>query len=360
VTVGAILVVTVPVLAFGAPFTPWFVRGLTLLVIACPCALVISTPVAVVSGVTAAARHGVLIKGGTYLEALGEVRAVAMDKTGTLTYGHPRVVEVVAAGGGLTRGVVLARAAAIERHSEHPLARAIVEAAAEAGLPPTPTVTGFVSVPGRGARANLDGVPHVLGKPDFAVPSGGRPPGELSSGGRTVVALAADGFVLGWIALADRPRAEARGALADLRAGGVRHIAMVTGDNAETAAAVGRELGVDQVLADLLPEGKVDAIRALEAEHGPVAMVGDGVNDAPALAVSSVGIVMGAMGSDAALETADVALLGDDLTRLPYVRDLARRARAVIRQNIAAAILVKAVLAIGVPLGMVSLVAAPL
>ena len=359
VTVAAVAVVAVPVLAFGAPFTPWFVRGLTLLVIACPCALVISTPVAVVSGVTAAARHGVLIKGGSHLEALGEVRAVALDKTGTLTFGHPRVVEVRPLDG-VPPAEVLARAAAVEARSEHPLARAIVEAADEAGAAAPWAVTAFRSEAGQGARARLDGVEHVVGRPELMAREGARggPDAGMAGGGRTVVGLLAEGRLLAWIALADEARDTAAAAVRGLRAAGVERVVMLTGDNRETGEAVGRALGVDDVLAGLLPEDKVEAVKALEARHGAVAMVGDGVNDAPALAVATVGIAMGAMGSDAALETADVALMGDDLTRLPYVRRLAHAARGVIRQNIAAALLVKGVLAVGVPLGAVSLVTA--
>jgi Cd2+/Zn2+-exporting ATPase len=357
VTIGALLVVLVPPLLFGAPFTPWFVRGLTLLVIACPCALVISTPVAVVSGVTAAARNGVLIKGGAYLEALGEVRAVALDKTGTLTFGRPWVVEVIPRNGAAP-DELLARAAAVEARSEHPLARAIVEEADLRGLERPWTVTDFISLPGRGALASVDGVEVRVGRPEVvgASPEAGEVP-SVGRGG-TLVGVARDGEILGWIVLADRARDEARQAVAGLRAAGVDTIVMLTGDQEEAAQAIGRDLGVDEVRSRLLPEDKVDAVKELEALYGPVAMVGDGVNDAPALAAATVGVAMGAMGTDAALETADVALMGDDLTRLPYVRRLSRRARRVIRQNIAAAILVKAVLAVGVPLGWVSLVTA--
>jgi len=360
VTVGAILVMTISPLFLGGDFSVWFVRGLTLLVIACPCALVISTPVAVVSGVTAAARNGVLIKGGSYLEAMGGIRVVAMDKTGTLTMGHPRVVSVHPAAN-LTEIEVLARAAAIEAHSEHPIAKALVDAAQERGVViERRRVTQFQAEFGRGARARVDGVEHVVGKPSLLVNAGPDRDraAELSAGGQTVVGLASEGEILAWFTLADEPREAATTAVAALRAAGIHRIVMLTGDNPETARAVGKAIGVDDVLAGLLPEQKVDAIRALEAEHGPVAMVGDGVNDGPALAVSTVGIAMGAAGTDTALETADIALMGDDLTRLPYLYSLAHKARRVIRGNIAAAILVKTVLAVGVPLGVVSLVTA--
>ena len=359
ITLAAILVIGVPTLAFGGEFGPWFVRGLTLLVIACPCALVISTPVAVVSGVTAAARHGVLIKGGAYLEAMGEVRAVALDKTGTLTLGRPEVVEVQVVGGG-DPSDALARAAAVEARSEHPLARAIVERAAAGQARGSWEVSGFRSIPGKGALARLDGVEHAVGRPEFILE---RFPdaagwGDGADGGGTRVGVAGGGRVLAWIVLADQPRQAAAEAVRGLRAAGVERIVMLTGDSQAAAETIGRQLGLDEVRARLLPEDKVAAVKELEARYGAVAMVGDGVNDAPALAAATVGVVMGAMGSDAALETADVALMGDDLTRLPYVMRMARQARLVIRQNIAAAILAKLALAVLVPFGLVSLVTA--
>jgi Cd2+/Zn2+-exporting ATPase len=359
VTVGAILVVAVPTLLLGAPFVPWFVRGLTLLVIACPCALVISTPVTVVSGVTAAAKNGVLIKGGLYLEAMGNVKALALDKTGTLTHGHLEVVSVLGLGG-TSEDEALALAAAIESRSEHPIGRAIVEAAEERRIPfQSFVVRDFTSIPGQGARADLDGEDYVVGKPTLVQDGeGALPPAEFTQEGRTVVGLSRAGQLVAWIALADQPRENAGEAVHRLKKAGVRHVVMVTGDNQQTAEAVGRSVGLQDIRAGLLPEEKVSVIRALEAEWGSVAMVGDGVNDGPALAVATVGVAMGAVGSDVALETADIALMGDDLSRIPYLYTLSRRARRVIRQNIVTAIGVKAILALGVPLGMVPLVAA--
>ncbi len=356
VTLGAVLVVAVPTLLFGAEFVPWFVRGLTLLVIACPCALVISTPVAVVSGVTAAARHGVLIKGGTYLEAMGEVRAIAFDKTGTLTVGHPRVVALRPEPG-VDEDALLSAAAAVEAASEHPIARAVLDAAEERGLP-LPASRDFRALPGVGARAELAGGTHRVARPDAV--EAGSPPAELQAAGHTVVGVEGPDGLLGWIALADRPRERAAGTVAALRRAGIEEIHMLTGDNDATARAVGAETGVDVVHAGLMPEDKIRLIREMGERWGAVAMVGDGVNDGPALAGATVGIAMGAAGSDTALETADVALMGDDLTRLPYLVRLSHDARRIIRQNIAVALGVKAVLAVGVPLGMVSLVAAVL
>jgi len=362
VTVGALLVAFGPPLVVGAPFTLWFVRGLTLLVIACPCALVISTPVAVVSGVTAAARNGVLIKGGAHLEAMGEVEVVAFDKTGTLTRGHPEVVDVVPApGAGLDASGVLRLAAALERHSEHPLARAVVHAAAErASDGPVPEVRDFLAVPGRGVQGVVDGRSLLVGRPEQFddVRDLVEDLHRLRAMGRTVVAVGPADRPLGLIALMDQARDGAADVVASLRRAGARRIVMLTGDNAETAAEVAAAVGVDAFEADLLPEQKVDAVLRLEREFGRVAMVGDGVNDGPALAAASVGVAMGAAGSDVAIETADVALMGDDLSRLPYLMLLSRRSRRVIRQNIGASIALKATLALGVPLGWVSLILA--
>jgi Cd2+/Zn2+-exporting ATPase len=357
IAAAALLTAVVPPLLFGAPAAVWITRGLTLLVIACPCALVISTPVAVVSGLTAAARHGVLVKGGSYLEALASVRVFALDKTGTLTVGHPVVRSVIIECA--DEADVLARAAAIERRSEHPLARAIVDEADRRGLDHARfRITDFEAIPGRGARASIDGEEHVIGRPDLfpeaEIPSG------LRARGESVVGIGRSGTWLAWISLADQPREEAAAAMAALRRLGIERTVMLTGDNRGTAETIAAAVGVDELRAELLPSDKLAAIRELEQVHGPVAMVGDGVNDAPALAAATVGIAMGAAGSDTALETADVALMGDDLARLPYLVRLSRRARAVIKQNIVAAIAVKALLAIAVPFGYVSLITAVL
>ena len=357
IAVGAVLVVAVPTLLGGQDFVTWLVRGLTLLVIACPCALVISTPVAVVSGITAAARRGVLIKGGVYLEAMSGVRAMAMDKTGTLTVGHLEVREVKSTRGA-PRETVLARASAVEARSEHPIARAIHEEAVKREILTRYGVREFSTRRGEGVTAWLDGVRHFVGKPSAVgldeVPAG------LAGEGRTVVVVADEDGPLGWISLEDRARKQARAAVGQLRTMGVRPVVMLTGDDAATGRRVAEETGVDEVKARLLPHEKVRALKELQEEYGSVAMVGDGVNDAPSLAAASVGIAMGAAGSDAAIDSADVALMGDDLTRLPYLFRLSRKSRAVIRQNIATALLVKLVLVVGVPLGVVSLITAVL
>jgi Cd2+/Zn2+-exporting ATPase len=314
--------------------------------------LVISTPVAVVSGLTAAARHGVLIKGGTYLEALASIRVFAFDKTGTLTVGHPTVEAVQAIEAD-------ERDAAVERRSEHPLARAIVEAADRRGAPYEQlAVTDFQAIPGKGARAKVAGEEHLVGSPSLF--PGVTVPEALAAGGHSLVGLSRNAELVAWLALADQPRPVAAAALRELQRLGIERTIMLTGDNRATAEAIASRVGVTEVRSHLLPGDKVAVLKELEARYGPVAAVGDGVNDGPLLAAATVGIAMGAAGSDTALETADAALMGDDLEKLPYVVRLSRRARAVIRQNIVAAIAIKAVLAIGVPLGYVSLIAAVL
>jgi Cd2+/Zn2+-exporting ATPase len=363
VTLLAVALTVVPPLILGAPFTTWFVRGLTLLVISCPCAMVISTPVAVVSGITSAARNGVLIKGGIHLEALAGVRVVALDKTGTLTTGKPAVVDVVTASRQRGHEEVLAIAAALEQRSEHPIAEAIREAANTAGLDANYRITDFEALAGRGARARLDGTVYQIGRPDLFGDSTGAWDRELdllAEAGHTPVCVGTESEVIGLVAVADQEREEARAVVEQLRRGGIRRIVMLTGDHQATARTVAKRLGIDEYYAGLLPHEKVDRVRKIEAAVGSLAMVGDGVNDAPALAAATVGIAMGAAASDVALETADVALMADDLRALPYLFKLSRRSGAVIRENIAASIALKMSLAAGVPLGWVSLITAVL
>jgi Cd2+/Zn2+-exporting ATPase len=362
VTIGALLVVVIPVVFLGAPFATWLLRGLTLLVIACPCALVISTPVSVVSAITSAARHGVLIKGGASLERMAEVRVMAFDKTGTLTHGRAEVTDVIPLAD-LDRGQVLAVAAAVESRSEHPIARAIVRAAAGSG--DSLVVTDFESFPGQGATARVDGVVHLVGRPSLQGAESPLQLAGLAAAGKTpvVVLRAPDGgprTAVALLGLTDPLRPSVPGVISRLRELGVVRVVVLSGDLRQPAEEVGREAGADDVWARLEPGAKVEAIERLDRETGRVAMVGDGVNDAPALAAAWVGIAMGAGASDVALETADIAVMGDDLARLPYLYRLARRSRRVIRQNIAAALAVKVVLAVGVPLGWVSLIVAVL
>jgi Cd2+/Zn2+-exporting ATPase len=347
---------TLPALLGG-----WFYRALVLLVIACPCALVISTPVTIVSAIASAARAGVLIKGGVYLEALGSLKVIAFDKTGTLTTGQPRVVDVRCLGH--QEGLAwtdcpdcrqtLADAAAIERRSEHPLAMAVVQAAEAQGLTSAlPAAEAVRAVTGRGVRGQVNGHSVTVGTHTYIHES--QP--ELMEGplctdvhaaqaaGQTAMIVRDDCCgVRGYIAVADTLRPGVMGVMAALDRVGIEHTVMLTGDNEATARAIADAAGVDAVQADLLPEQKVAAIEVLLEEYGAVAMVGDGVNDAPALARATVGIAMGAAGTDTALETADVALMADDLSKLPFAVRLSQKARAIIRQNVALSLGIKAV-----------------
>ncbi|MBX9625769.1 MAG: cadmium-translocating P-type ATPase, partial [Gemmataceae bacterium] len=343
----AVAVLVVPPLAFGGAWGDWFYRSLVLLVIACPCALVISTPVSIVAALAAAARNGVLVKGGVFVEAPARLRAVAMDKTGTLTAGKPAVVEVVPLSGH-TEAELLERVAALEAHSTHPLAHAVLAHAKERGVS-VPAAAEVRNLPGRGATGRVGGTVYWVGSHRHLEERGQETPEvharleALSASGRAIVVVGNDRHVCGFIALADRVRPETKQAVADLRAAGVEHVVMLTGDNRGTAEAVAREAGVDEVYAELLPADKVTKVEELVARYGSVAMVGDGVNDAPAMGRASVGIAMGAIGTDAAIETADIALMADDLAKLPWLVRHSRRALAVIRQNIAFALGVKAV-----------------
>jgi Cd2+/Zn2+-exporting ATPase len=323
------------------PFSATFYRAMAVLVAASPCALAISTPSAVLSGVARAARGGVLIKGGGPLETLGVLHSLAFDKTGTLTEGRPRVTDVLPAAGA-TAEELLAVAIAVERLSDHPLAAAVVRDGSERlGGAPVPTATGLESLTGRGLRAEVGGATVHLGKKGlFAEIGGNGIPAELASGvdaleaqGRTLFVVRHGDRYLGAIGLMDTPRVAARPVIERLRALGMTRMVMLSGDNQQVADAVAKSVGIDRAFGNLMPEDKVEAIRKMRTE-GDVAMVGDGVNDAPALATASVGIAMGAAGSDVALETADVALMGDKLETLPFVVGLSRQTRRIIRQNL--------------------------
>ncbi|RIK77015.1 MAG: cadmium-translocating P-type ATPase [Planctomycetota bacterium] len=341
----AIAVMLLPPLLFDGEWTRWFYEGLVLLVIACPCALVISTPVSIVAALTAAAREGVLIKGGPYIEAPARLRAIAFDKTGTLTRGRPEVRKVISLSGHDEREL-LEIAAAIESRSQHPLAQAIMRAAQSAGITPRPA-DDFQSLTGKGATARIDGRDFWLGSHRLLEERGQETPEmhamleEFAAGGHSVIVVGEEDHVCGLIAVADALRDESPAALAALRAAGIARLVLLTGDNRPTGEAIGKTAGVDEVKAELLPEDKVAAIEELARQHGHVAMVGDGVNDAPAMARATLGIAMGAMGTDAALETADIALMTDDLSKLAWLVRHSRRTLAVIRQNIFASLAVK-------------------
>jgi len=355
VVLAAVALAVVPPL-LGASFGEWFYRALALLIIACPCALVISTPVTVVSGIGAASRRGILIKGGAALEAAGRLKALALDKTGTLTEGRPVVSSAVALNG-KGEAEVLTLAAALERRSEHPLAHAILTAADGAELPP---VSAFRSVAGRGAEGEVDGKRYLIGSPRLfaergvALDGAGGALEAVERAGETPVILGDDNGPLAVFGLADSLRPDAKATVEALRASGVGKLVMLTGDAEAPARRVAEELGIGY-RAKLLPEQKIEAVRGLVAEHGDAGMVGDGVNDAPALAASSVGFAMGAAGTDVALETADVALMQDDLPKLAEAVRLSRAAERIIRQNVAVSIAIKGLFVLLAPFGLVAL-----
>lgn len=346
----AVLISLGPPLLLGRPWEPWIYRALALLVVSCPCALVVSTPVAVVSAISRAARRGVLIKGGTYLEQMGSLRALAVDKTGTLTLGRPVVRRVIGLDGREAAGI-LAEAAAVESHSEHPLACAILAAAHERRVD-VPYSAGFAAAFGEGASALIGNRRVRIGNlRSFGSAVGPEIAGhvaDLEAEGETVLLLGNEEGPYGLITVSDRLREGVADSVRHLREAGIEHVVILTGDNRRVAAAVAQQVGADRYEAELLPQDKLAAVEKLLAEYGRVAMVGDGVNDAPALAAATVGIAMGGAGSDTALETADVALLADDLSQLPFTLRLSRRALATIKQNIGFALGIKllAVLAV--------------
>jgi Cd2+/Zn2+-exporting ATPase len=343
----AALIAIVPPLAWGEPAGDALYRALVLLVIACPCALVLSTPVSIVSALAAAARHGVLIKGGLHLERLAAIAAVALDKTGTLTHGVLSVVDVAPLDAG-TADAVLRTAAGVSARSSHPVDRAIAAYARAQGSG-LAEASNVQAIAGLGLAGEIDGVPVLLGSPRL-FESRGLLTGPLSAraaaataGGLQVVLVARGGRAIGLVSLGDELKTHAQAAIAELRAAGVRHVAVLSGDHAPAADAAGRASGADTVAAGLLPDEKVGLVRDLAARIGPVAMIGDGVNDAPALAAAHVGIAMGAAGTAAAIETADVALMSDDLRGVPFAIRLGRATLATVRANVAAALAIKLV-----------------
>jgi Cd2+/Zn2+-exporting ATPase len=334
------LVVAIPPLLGWMPLEQSFYRGMLLLVAASPCALAIGTPAAVLTGIAQAARNGVMIKGGVHLENLGALKVLAFDKTGTLTKGQFQVTDIIPLN--VTNEEALLRlAAGVERQSAHPLAEAVVRAAEDRGLRGLPEGDGLENIEGRGVRSIVNGRPILIGSlklfPDVAqeirdIVS------QLETEGKTTMIVQHDGRFLGVLALADTVRMGVADVLRQLKETGIERLVMLTGDNERAAAEVGRQVGIADVRAGLLPEEKLAAIRQIQDTHGSVAMTGDGVNDAPALATATVGIAMGGAGTAVALETADVALMADDLSRLPFAVSLSRASRAIIRQNVAIAL----------------------
>jgi Cd2+/Zn2+-exporting ATPase len=338
-------VAVIPPLVMGgglAAFGVWGYRAITLLVVACPCALVISTPVSIVSAITTAARHGVLIKGGGHLERAASIRCVAFDKTGTLTHGRVTVTDILGVEGVSSEGV-LSIAASLESRSEHPIGRAIVNRALQDGIEAQPG-HGFRALPGLGAEALVGAMPAVVGshrlfeERQLCTPALHARFEQLTSRGETAVLVGHDGAGLGVIGLGDELRESGRVAVARLRSEGIGHIALLTGDLRVNADVVAAAFGLDEVHAELMPERKVELVHELRRRHGPVAMIGDGINDAPALAAADLGIAMGAAGSGVAMETADVALMSDELDKMPYVLRLGRATMRNIHTNVAIAL----------------------
>ena len=358
------LLAVIPALWFSVSGTDWMIRATVFIVAAAPCALVISIPVTLVASLGTGARNGVLIKGGIYIEQLARIRVVALDKTGTITRGQPEVTEVILAERDESippRQEILAAAAGIERLSQHPLARAIQSYVEAEGVDPA-EIAEFHSLTGAGASSTFNGTTLHIGKPSLFEDQLGislDPLREqivrLQAEGQTVVVLGDDRIPWGLFAIRDNIRPNARQAIEDLRRAGVEKVVMLTGDNERTAQAIAREAGIDDYYADLKPEDKVAKVREFARSLGHVAMVGDGVNDAPALAEATVGVAMGAAGTDVALETADVALMADDLEKLVYALHLARRNQRVVRQNLVLSGLVISVLVVGAVAGWFSL-----
>ncbi len=354
VLVTSFLLIVIPA-ALGVALAEWATRAVVLLVAAAPCALVMSTPVAIAAGIGIAGRSGVLVKGGVHLENLGKITTVAFDKTGTLTKGMLVVTDILPLNGEPSE--LLALAYAVEKYSEHPLAEAIVRKARESGVD-SQASDDFSALVGAGAKAKVGNRTIYVGKPHLFEGRGlkvdNTPQAEtLLSQGKTVILVGDDQAVLGLIALRDEVRAHAREAVSQLHGMGIR-VVMLTGDNERTAQAIAQELGVDEVRANLIPEDKIRAIEDLERRYGPVAMVGDGINDAPALARATVGIAMGAAGTDAAIEAADTALMADDLRKVVYAINLGKRTRRISKQNVVFSLLILAVLVPSALLGLMT------
>lgn len=343
----ALGVALIPPLFFNGDWNHWIYSALALLIVGCPCALVVSTPVAIVTAIGNAAKHGVLIKGGIHLENAGRLKAIAFDKTGTLTKGEPEVTNIITIDK-YSENEILALAAGIEKFSEHPLAKAIIKEADKRKLA-IALVEDFQAVLGKGAEGAIEGTKYQLGSPKMFEELGLSTDAfeasitKLQNEGKTIIILGNTTQVIGLIAVADEVRADSKEVLQKLKEVGIKQTIMLTGDNKFTAQGIAKRVGVDSFKAELLPEDKVSAIKDLEAEHQLIGMVGDGINDAPALASSTVGIAMGGAGTDTALETADIVLMSDDLTKLPYTIKLSHATLKIIKQNITFALGIKAI-----------------
>lgn len=352
IMVVAALVAIVPPLLFDASWETWVYQGLAVLVVGCPCALVISTPISIVSAIGNAAKKGVLVKGGVYLEEMGALKAIAFDKTGTLTKGVPVVTDFEVLNKGISEKELLSIVTALEYRSQHPLASAIMKKAdAENISYSSVLVEDFSSITGKGIKGTVEGTTYYIGSPILFNELGAASADEnleqnvtaLQNQGKTAMIIGTEQTILAVIAVADEVRESSKEVIQKLHQMGIKKTIMLTGDNKGTGQAIGQQVGVTEIQAELMPEDKLNFIKRLRAEYGNVAMVGDGVNDAPALAASTVGIAMGGAGTDTALETADVALMGDDLSKLPFTVKLSRKSLNIIKANIAFAIGIKAI-----------------
>lgn len=341
----ALLVAIIPPSVFHEPFASWLYRALVLLVISCPCALVISTPVSLISGITSAARNGVLFKGGIYLEYIGEINTIAFDKTGTLTVGNPIVTDVIPVNM-KDKDNILKLAASIEARSEHSIANAILKVAKQKKIALVEG-TNFFSYTGKGAVMEIDDVKYYVGnlkffyEQDFSDSNIDGILSDLQDEGKTAILLGSDKIVLGIIAVADEIRKCSKQTIEELYSKGIKKIIMLTGDYENTARTICEKLDINKYMSELSPEGKVNAVKSLIKEYGKIGMVGDGINDAPALAAATVGVAMGKTGTDITLESADVMIMGDDLSKLPFAITLGRQTTMVIKQNIAISIIIK-------------------
>jgi Zn2+/Cd2+-exporting ATPase len=348
----AALVAIIPPLLFGADWSEWVYQGLAVLVVGCPCALVVSTPVSIVTAIGNAARNGVLIKGGIYLEEAGSLKAIAFDKTGTLTKGVPVVTDYQVVSAYVQDKGLLSVIAALEYRSQHPLASAILKKADAEGVGfKQLEVTEFSSVTGKGIKGSIEGVTYYIGSPkwferlleDKIAPTINKQILTLQTQGKTVMVIGTNQEISALIAVADEVRESSQTVIQKLHALGIKKTIMLTGDNQGTANAIGKQVGVTDIQAELLPQDKLEYMKQLRKEYGKVAMVGDGINDAPALAAATVGVAMGGAGTDTALETADIALMADDLRKLPFTIKLSRKALQIIKQNITFSIGIKIV-----------------
>lgn len=343
----ALLVVVIPPLFFNGDWNTWLYQGLSLLVVGCPCSLVISTPVSIVSAISNAAKNGVLIKGGIYLEEVGGLQAIAFDKTGTLTEGEPVVTDYISVNTSKESDNFM-KIAALEAYSQHPLASAILKELSHKKLSIDHiNIDNFTSITGKGVQADIDGVTYLIGSSKLFNTELNQSESLkaqyelLQKEGKTAMIFGASTEILAIIAVADKLRETSQSVITQLHQAGIKHTIMLTGDNQHTAQAIGQEVGVTDIKGDLMPQDKLDYIKSLKNDYLKVAMIGDGVNDAPALAAASVGISMGGTGTDTALETADIALMGDDLEKLPFLIRLSRKTLSIIKQNITLSLVLK-------------------